>query len=224
MEKSPRPSSFWPVKQKGQWSVETTWRSFVRSPCHSLAWCSRGLSGVLLEVVEVHSEADLYGFQAAVEGGPRDVVELGGPGLVAAGGEVGAQHGQQVLLGLAQQPVQLPLGEGLHVRVVAQQADQAAQVDVPQADDRREVEGGGGVGDGVRHVPGLAQTGGDVVPGDPGVGRGDDRAGPAGLGAQPGREVRGEGARVLVAGEAEQHGGGSVGQFGDQPGQAQQAQ
>ncbi|SCD85413.1 hypothetical protein GA0115246_106993 [Streptomyces sp. SolWspMP-sol7th] len=45
-EKSPRPSSFWPLKQKGQWSVETTWRSSVRSPRHSAAWCSWGRSGV----------------------------------------------------------------------------------------------------------------------------------------------------------------------------------
>lgn len=47
LEKSPRPSSFWPLKQKGQWSVETTWRSLVRRPRHSAAWCSLGLSGVL---------------------------------------------------------------------------------------------------------------------------------------------------------------------------------
>ncbi len=42
--------------------------------------------GGLLEVVEVHPQAGLYGLQAAVEGGPGDVVELGGAGLVAAGG------------------------------------------------------------------------------------------------------------------------------------------
>ena len=30
------------LKQNGQWSVETTWRSSVRSPRHSAAWCSRG--------------------------------------------------------------------------------------------------------------------------------------------------------------------------------------
>ena len=41
-EKSPRPSSFCPLKQNGQWSVETTDRSSVRSPRHSAAWCSRG--------------------------------------------------------------------------------------------------------------------------------------------------------------------------------------
>ncbi|MFD6105416.1 hydrogenase/urease maturation nickel metallochaperone HypA, partial [Nocardia salmonicida] len=45
-EKSSRPSSFCPLKQNGQWSVETTCRSSVRSPRQSAAWCSLGRSGV----------------------------------------------------------------------------------------------------------------------------------------------------------------------------------
>ena len=45
LEKSPRPSSFWSLKQNGQWSVDTTDRSLVRSPRHSEPWCSRGRSG-----------------------------------------------------------------------------------------------------------------------------------------------------------------------------------
>ena len=35
LEKSPRPSSFWSLKQNGQWSVDTTDRSLVRRPFHS---------------------------------------------------------------------------------------------------------------------------------------------------------------------------------------------
>ena len=35
LEKSPRPSSFCSLKQNGQWSVDTTDRSLVRSPRHS---------------------------------------------------------------------------------------------------------------------------------------------------------------------------------------------
>ena len=45
-EKSPRPSSFCSLKQKGQWSVDTTDRSLVRRPRHRAAWCSTGRSGV----------------------------------------------------------------------------------------------------------------------------------------------------------------------------------
>lgn len=45
-EKSPRPISFCPEKQKGQWSVETTWSSLFRSPRQSASWCSLGRSGV----------------------------------------------------------------------------------------------------------------------------------------------------------------------------------
>src|SRR5690606_35930819 len=54
--------------------------------------------GGLLEVVEIHPEAGLYRLQAPVERGPGHVVQLGGAGLVAAGGEVGPQHRQQVLV------------------------------------------------------------------------------------------------------------------------------
>ncbi|OLT24215.1 hypothetical protein BJF83_06950 [Nocardiopsis sp. CNR-923] len=46
LEKSPTPRSFCPVKQNGQWSVETTDRSFVRSARHRSSWCSLGRSGV----------------------------------------------------------------------------------------------------------------------------------------------------------------------------------
>ncbi|CAM5234657.1 hypothetical protein SALBM217S_06846 [Streptomyces griseoloalbus] len=45
-----------------------------------------------------------------------------------------------------------------------------------------------------------------------------------GFGAQPGREVRGERLGVLVAGQAEQHGGRGGGQFARDAGQAQQPQ
>ena len=38
LEKSPSPSSFWSLKQNGQWSVETIVRSFVRSPRQRLSW------------------------------------------------------------------------------------------------------------------------------------------------------------------------------------------
>lgn len=46
--KSPRPSSFWSLKQKGQWSVETICRSLVRSACHIASWwpSARERSGV----------------------------------------------------------------------------------------------------------------------------------------------------------------------------------
>ena len=46
--KSPRPSSFWSLKQNGQWSVETTARSSVRSPRHRSRACGSCLlrSGV----------------------------------------------------------------------------------------------------------------------------------------------------------------------------------
>ena len=37
-EKSPMPSSFWSLKQNGQWSVLTTASSFVRRPRHRSAW------------------------------------------------------------------------------------------------------------------------------------------------------------------------------------------
>ena len=37
-EKSPRPRSFWPFIQNGQWSVETIWMSLVRSDCHMWCW------------------------------------------------------------------------------------------------------------------------------------------------------------------------------------------
>ena len=44
--KSPRPSSFWPWKSNGQWSVETTWRSSLRRPAQSCSQCgSFGRSG-----------------------------------------------------------------------------------------------------------------------------------------------------------------------------------
>ena len=43
--KSPMPSSFCPLKQNGQWSVETTDRSLVRRPRHRAAPCSAGRSG-----------------------------------------------------------------------------------------------------------------------------------------------------------------------------------
>ncbi len=43
----PRPAPSAPSKQNGQWSVETTCRSLVRSPRHSASWClARGRSGV----------------------------------------------------------------------------------------------------------------------------------------------------------------------------------
>src|ERR1700722_14786948 len=46
--KSPRPISFWSLKQNGQWSVETTARSSVRSPRHRSRACGSCLlrSGV----------------------------------------------------------------------------------------------------------------------------------------------------------------------------------
>ena len=41
LEKSPTPSSFCPFMQNGQWSVDTTCRSLVRSACHMCSWwCS----------------------------------------------------------------------------------------------------------------------------------------------------------------------------------------
>ena len=45
LEKSPRPSSFWSLKQNGQWSVDTTDRSLVRRPFHSESWWSLVRSG-----------------------------------------------------------------------------------------------------------------------------------------------------------------------------------
>src|SRR5437763_1715048 len=45
LEKSPRPSSFCSRKQNGQWSVDTTDRSLVRSPCQSVCWCGGRRSG-----------------------------------------------------------------------------------------------------------------------------------------------------------------------------------
>lgn len=100
----------------------------------------------------------------AVQRGPRYMVELRGARLVAAGGQICAQYGEQVLVGRAQQPVQLPLGERLHLWVVPQQPDQAAQMNVLEAYDGGEFEGVAGVGHGVGDVLCLAQTGGHVVP------------------------------------------------------------
>ena len=77
-------------------------------------------------------------------------------------------------LGRAQQPVQLPLGEGLHLRIVPQQPDQTAQMYVLEAYDGREVEARRGVRDRVGDVLGLAESGRHVVPGDARVGGGHD--------------------------------------------------
>ena len=43
--KSPRPSSFWPSKSNGQWSVPTSWRSSVRRPRQRSSQWSFGRSG-----------------------------------------------------------------------------------------------------------------------------------------------------------------------------------
>ena len=45
LAKESLPSSFWPFMQKGQWSVETTWRSYMRSPRQRWSWWCFGRSG-----------------------------------------------------------------------------------------------------------------------------------------------------------------------------------
>ena len=99
-------------------------------------------------------------------------------------------------------------------------------MDVAQAHERRRVLVGGRVGGGLGDVQGLAQPGGHVVPGRtrPRRGRhGRDRHRPPPCRSRAAK-CAASGLRVLVPGEAEQHGGGPVRELGDESGKPQQAQ
>jgi hypothetical protein len=157
--------------------------------------------GELFPVVQVDAEQRLDALQSPVQGGPADVVDLGGRRLVAARRQIGAQHLQQGRL--PQQRPELPPDERLQLRFVAQQAHQAAQPYVAQPGHRRVRRAGDR---GVRHVHRLDEGAAHLVQFPAAEARADHhRTAPAGqFPVHPHRHLPHGGVGVLTGGDAQQ--------------------